>query len=148
MSALLEGENTLVPSESETRIAGEASRILARDAEQDLRVRLDDGTTLVLPSGLKRLIGHLLAEVSHGNAVTVTPIHAELTTREAADILNVSRPHLVKLLERNEIPHRKVGTHRRVRLGDLLAYKRRQEEESRRALDALTAEAQELDLGY
>ena len=148
MSALLEKDGTLVPSESESRIAGEASRLLARKGEEDLRVQMDDGTTLVLPRGVRRLIAHLLTEISHGNAVTVTPIHAELTTQEAADFLNVSRPYLVKLLDRNEMPHLRVGTHRRVRFSDLQAYKRRQEEKSRKALEALTVEAQELNMGY
>lgn len=148
MSASLEKESTFVPSEHESRIAGEASRLLAQKGEDDLRVQLDDGSTLVLPLGIKRLIAHLLTEVSHGNAVTVTPMHAVLTTKEAADFLNVSRPHLVKLLESNKIPYQKVGTHRRVRFSDLQAYKRRQEEESRKALEALTIEAQELNMGY
>jgi len=149
MNALLEKPDTVVPSEEDTKLAAESSRILAStQPERDLRVQLDDGQVLTLPKAAARLLSHLLTEMAHGNAVTLIPIHAEMTTQEAADYLNVSRPHLVKLLESNALAYHKVGSHRRVRFADLKAYKEQNATERAKALDELAAQAQDLGMGY
>ncbi|HVM79004.1 MAG TPA: helix-turn-helix domain-containing protein [Stellaceae bacterium] len=149
MNALLDRPETVVPSEADRKLATESSRILSRrHAEAELRIRLDNGDVLTLPRAAARLLSHLLTEMSHGNAVTLIPVHAELTTQEAADYLNVSRPFLVSLLERKSIPFRKVGTHRRIRFHDLQEYKRRIDRERGAALDELTEQAQKLKMGY
>ena len=83
-----------------------------------------------------------------GNAVTLIPIHAELTTQEAANLLNISRPHLIKLLKDGVLPHHKVGTHRRVYYSDLEDYRAKHENERQAALQRLADQAQELGLGY
>lgn len=77
----------------------------------------------------------------------MVPTHAELTTQEAANILNVSRPHLIKLLEEEQIPFSRVGTHRRIRYDDLMAYKRSRDNESEALLDEFTAQAQRHEMG-
>jgi excisionase family DNA binding protein len=89
-----------------------------------------------------------LTEIGEGNAVSIISIHAELTTQEAADVLNVSRPFLVNLLERGELPFHKIGTHRRIRYQDVIAYKERIDTKRRKALDDLTEQAQALNMGY
>jgi excisionase family DNA binding protein len=128
--------------------AEELSRLLAREGDAErARVRLD-GTDLVLPRQALSLLRDLLVEMAQGNAVTVVPTHAELTTQQAAELLNVSRPHVIKLLEEGTIPFHRVGTHRRIRYADLIAYKQEREARSQQALDALVEQAQDEDMGY
>jgi excisionase family DNA binding protein len=144
-----------LPSPEDAEAARTAMRTLAemRVPEMAGSVRLramQDGqqATVTVPRPAFNLLIELLGQLANGNAVTIVPVHAELTTQQAADLLNVSRPHLVSLLEQNAIPHRRVGTHRRVLVQDLVAYKRRDAEARKNVLDELAAEAQRHGLGY
>jgi excisionase family DNA binding protein len=149
MTALLEKPDTIIPTEEDAKIATESSRILAaKSPTVRLRVQLDDGQEIVLPKGVGRLLSHLLTEIAQGNAVTVFPIHAQLTTQEAAEVLNVSRPFVVKLLEDGKIKFHRVGTHRRINFLDLKAFKEETERSRQQTMAALANEAQELDMGY
>jgi excisionase family DNA binding protein len=149
LSVLLQHPETAVPTAKDTELAREASQALsAQQAESELKIRLEDGTELILPGAATRLLHHLLTEMSQGNAVTLIPIHAELTTQEAADFLNVSRPFLVKLLESGKIPFSMVGTHRRVKFADLETYRKTAEANRQKAMEELAAQAQELGMGY
>lgn len=117
---------------------GETARLRVIDGQDEIEV----------PVAALRLLVDILANMAQGNAISVVPIHAELTTQQAADFLGVSRPHLVGLVDRNEIPHHKVGTHRRIYFRDLLEYRKASLERSATALDALAEQAQKLGMGY
>ncbi len=129
MAQLANGNEVVKPTKADAAQAKASGEVLATYVERrsGLRLEVKTDTTseeVVLPATALRLLVHALTEMGQGNAVTLTPIHAELTTQQAADLLNVSRPHLVKLLDEGAIPSWKVGTHRHVLLEDLLAYKR------------------------
>lgn len=141
----------VLPSEKEATLALESSRTLARfldDENLDLEI-IEDGkrADLTLPPSAVRLLLDILTQMAEGNAVTLIPYHAELTTQQCADLLNVSRKHFIDdVLGKGLIPFRKVGTHRRVRFDDLMAFKKRDDAARQKALDELTALSEELDL--
>lgn len=144
-----------IPSENEIKLARASSRILSTlslKKEKSIKISLEtDGNhhdSVTLPLSAFKLLVNILTQMARGNAVTLIPIHAELTTQEAADLLNVSRPYLVRLLEEKKIPFRKVGTRRRVLFQDLMGYKAKIDAARRRTLDELAEEAQHLDMGY
>jgi excisionase family DNA binding protein len=148
-------ERPAIPTPHEVGLAEASSRFLAQHLPpqgSDVQFRLveegQETEAITVPATAVRLFFQLLKEMAHGHAVTLLPLHTELTTQQAADVLNVSRPFLVRLLEDGDIPYRKVGSHRRVPLTDILAYKARTDADRRTALDELTAEAPRLGLGY
>ena len=145
---------TLLPDEKEIAAAAASSRQLAAFLTSKLetqRIELVDESqqreVVELPTFALRLLGEILSELALGNAVKVVPIHAQLTTQEGADMLNVSRPHLVKLLDNGVLPHTKTGRHRRIKFTDLMAYKEQRDRTSRDAMDELAAQAQAQALG-
>jgi excisionase family DNA binding protein len=149
MSTTLHDEfDVIAPTEEEKALARDSSRQLASEikAGRGFRLQVENGKLgrpMAIPPAAAKLLLDILTEMSKGNAITLIPVHAELTTVQAAEVLNVSRPHLIKLLDRGDIPHHKVGTHRRVRFLDLMAYKKKQDEARRQALTELTALDQE-----
>ena len=143
--------STRLPSKTEAALAKETSRVLASRMRGKglMQLRIGDGPsgeTLKVPAVAVRLLVRILEEMAHGNAVTVIPVHAELTTQEAADLLNISRPSLIQLLDEGKIEHRRVGTHRRVRFDGLMKYKRQADAARRAALAELAAYDQELGI--
>lgn len=141
----------LLPTQQDAELARTSSRLLAACIGQGATARLrviDGDGEIEVPVAALRMLVDILANMADGNAISLVPIHAELTTQQAADFLGVSRPHLVGLVDKGLIPHHKVGTHRRIYFQDLTEYRKDRLEQSRAALDALAAQAQELGMGY
>lgn len=144
-----------LPVEREVKAAVQGQRTLAAflsTQSETQQIQIFDANNqahqVELPTSALRLLVDVLSELAEGNAVKVVPVHAELTTQEAADLLNVSRPHLVKLLEDGALPHHKTGKHRRVRFADLMQFKAMRDRASKDAMQELSKQAQELNLGY
>lgn len=139
---------------TEPSTATDEERAILRDIEALLNVDSEDramllspsGEAVVLPDTAFQLLRQVVQHLANDEAVSIIPISRELTTQQAADLLNVSRPYLIQLLDRDEIPYHRTGTHRRIRLDDLLAYKRHRDAERREGLRQLTRKSQRLGL--
>lgn len=140
------------PTAADALLALEGSRqlnkVLAAQAPTEVRVQIGSEASVSIPVSAFRLLNSILSEMAQGNAVTLIPVHAELTTQQAADVLNVSRPFLIEQLEKGAIPFRKVGTHRRILFQDLMTFKREMDQNRLQALEDLSEIDQKLGLGY
>ncbi len=142
-----------IPSAMEAQQAQEALRLLSSVKQRGPRSlqiakNKNENVAVTVPKEAFDLFLEILGHLANGTAVSIVPVHAELTTQQAADMLNVSRPFLVKLLESGAIPHRKVGAHRRVLMADIMAYKQADDDKRKEVLNELAAEAQNHSLGY
>jgi len=151
MSVIQKLNRLEVPDEKESALAAESSRLLAaligRGDTAQLRL-LDGDQEITVPVSAIKMLVDILNQMAQGNAMSLVPIHAELTTQEAADFLNVSRPYIVKLIEQGELPCHKVGVRRRVLFKHLMEYKERRNQQSMEAVNALSQQAQDLGMGY
>jgi excisionase family DNA binding protein len=153
MAGLATPHRQLAPSAQEAALARDSGRRLSPYARRGrpLSLRVIDAEQeqpLELPAGAVTLLMDILEAMAAGQGISLIPENAELTTVQAAEVLNVSRPYLIKLLEENAIPHRKVGKHRRIRMEDVMAYKTRIDREREAVLDQLAIEGQQHDMGY
>lgn len=105
-----------------------------------------DGEKIELPAAVYRLLKDIVRNMQLGRAIVLIPENQQLTTQRAADLLGVSRPHLIKLLESGELPYHKAGSHRRIYLRDLVAYRKRRDAERKEALNRIANEAYEAGL--
>lgn len=142
-----------LPTPQDIEQAKQSIRTLSKYANAErvqlaLRGSNGEADDLILPGHVLQLLLDVLAEMAKGNAISLMPVNQEISTQEAATLLNVSRPFLVGLLEKNEIPFRKVGAHRRVYLKDVLEYKERVDQRRSQALDQLAALSQKDQMGY
>jgi excisionase family DNA binding protein len=132
-------------------VAEQLARILgARKAKARTLPRLvgSTGEEIPLPEPMFHLLARIAEVLARGDAVTIVPVGQELTTQQAADLLNVSRQYLIRLLDANELPFtRTEGQHRRLRIEDVLAYKEKRDHEREEALDELAAMTQDMG-GY
>lgn len=144
------GLSERLPTEAEAEKALQATKALASlaDTKGGLSLPMPENNNelvIELPPAVGRLVLDLLSFIGRGEAVTLVPFGAVLTTQEAADMINVSRPFLIKLIETEEIPHFMVGSHRRVKANDVLAYKHNRDNERGKSLDELARLGQEIE---
>lgn len=146
--------DTIVPTAAEVqrarRTAARLRKLAKRRHTSTARSITLEGETqpIEVPAAAIEMLADAVEEIAKGHAIRITSQGEEVSTQKAADLLNVSRPYLIRLLEKGEIPFRMVGTHRRLRLSDVLGYKARTDAEGERAFRELVAQAQELRLGY
>lgn len=146
-SMTLKGLHEPVAPSRAGQALGELDALLAEHGPADVPVAVSGAPDVVhLPHDIAMILREVLVSFATGTPVAVLPTHAELTTQQAADLLNVSRPYVIKLLDAGELAHRKVGTHRRIRIDDLQAYQRAQALAGKRAADELTELSQNLGL--
>ena len=143
--AVLDRGPVVAPAE-ERPVIGQIDRLFSRSSDGVPKIVGTSGETVELPSSVVRVLRQAVRAMAEDQLVAVVPIQKQLTTQQAADLLNVSRPYLIRLLEEHTIPFEKVGSHRRVRADDLLAYKRRRDAEREAALDELTRISQEMGM--
>lgn len=146
------------PTPQDQQVALESLPVLnlaiAQKRTQGVSIQIRDGSrqasmvSVVIPEKALHLLAMILSSMAQGKAVSLVPADSELSTQQAADLLHVSRPHLVKLLEAGSIPFKKVGTHRRILVEDVLQYQDRQKGVRNEQLQFLTGQAQDLNLGY
>lgn len=143
-------KHVVSPTPDDARIARETSSRLAagNGGAKGLHLRLEGGEELDLPPGAVEPLRYLLAQMAQGQAMAVVPLDTELTSQEAADYLNVSRPFFIELLKGGKIPFRLVGSHRRIRFVDLEAHRSRAENERKAVMAELAAQARALEMGY
>tara|TARA_R110000787_G_scaffold286430_1_gene404911 strand:+ start:6755 stop:7213 length:459 start_codon:yes stop_codon:yes gene_type:complete len=138
-----------LPSADDRQIANQLRRILASQKDGAAKLRVPDPKTrkpveITLTPAMSDLFLELLRHIGSGDAVTLVPIQQMLTTQQAADLLNMSRPYLIKLIEKGDIPHSMVGRHRRLKAEDVFAYKTTRDKIRSKAMDELIADGADL----
>ena len=149
-------EKPAIPNSYEINLAKQSRKTLSKllqrskkKKEVDVSIKSGDKTTsFTLPLVAIALLTKALIEIENGNIVTIVSHDSELSTQEAADLLNVSRPFVIKILDDGLIQFRKIGSHRRIKLIDLIKYKDKMDQKSKKAREKLIKQAQDLNMGY
>jgi excisionase family DNA binding protein len=128
---------------------GKTAAALSRQKSDVVKIKIrESGEFITVPRKALELLFNILSNMAAGKSISLVPSDSEVSTQQAADMLNVSRPHIVKLLEEGIIPHKKTGSHRRILLEDLIEYDKKLKAERSNSLKKLAKQAQELRLGY
>lgn len=146
MTTTMAGRDPIVAPEEERSTIASIEEYLESKRGRAARLVGPSKDGVPIPSSLRQVLVAAARQLAEGNGVSIMPVTAEVTTQRAADLLNVSRPFVIGLLDKGQIPFHKVGTHRRIRLKDLLAYRRRRDASRRAVIDRLATEAQELGI--
>lgn len=136
----------IMAAEVERKALGSVADALGKAKPGKAQLVGPDGRHMLLPHSLYLVLLQAVRELVRGNGIALFPVSAQLTTQQAAERLNVSRPYLIKLLEQGEIPFHMTGTHRRIYLRDLLEFKAGRDAAARDALNQLSNEAQHLGI--
>lgn len=141
------------PTPQEQKVASESlfsfTAAVAKRSSDEVKIKIQEsGEFITIPKKALQLLSFILSNMAEGKAISLIPSDSEVTTQQAADMLNVSRPHIVKLLEQGTIPFKKVGSHRRILLEDIFRYEAEQKERRKENLRFLAEQAQALNLGY
>ena len=125
------------------------SRRIKSSREKGIKIKVQEtGEFITIPKKALTLLSAIIQNMAEGKTISIVPSNSEVSTQQAADMLNVSRPHLIKLLETKKIPFKKVGSHRRILLKDITEYKEQLAKQREAQLDFLSNQAQDLSLGY
>jgi len=142
------GDDQRIAQRSMTGLKGVSSK-LRTVSTPGVKIKIQEtGEFITIPKKALSLLITILSNMSEGKSITIIPTDSEVSTQQAADMLNVSRPHLVKLLENNTIPFKKVGSHRRILLRDLVTFEKSLQRTREEKLKFLSEQAQDLNLGY
>lgn len=141
------------PTQQDQQVARESlfrfTAAIAKKESDSVKIKIQESEEfIIIPRKALELLSRILSNMAEGKAISLIPSDAEVSTQQAADMLHVSRPHLVKLLEQGVILFKKVGSHRRILLEDLLKYEAELKEQRSRNLQFLAEQAQDLNLGY
>ena len=134
---------------SSVKKLSKSENLASKKKAKVIKLRIEESDEIVtIPLKALKLLNSILTNMAQGKSTALMPTDAEITTQQAAEILNVSRPHVIKLLEKGDIPFKKVGSHRRILLQDILEYESKFKIERRKKLNQIAKEAQKLNLGY
>ena len=146
MAVVVDERDPIAPSDDERQTLLRIGDVLGNDQGTPPRLVGLHGEEIEIPAALVRTLQQAVHALTEGAAIAIVPVHKDLTTNEAADLLNVSRPYLIRLLDQGAIPYAMVGTHRRIKLDDLMTYRRARDAKRHAALDRLMELSQEMGL--